>query len=293
MSIGIALSGGGAKGAAHIGVLQALKEEKINVDYISGASSGSIVAALYASGYSPLNILSMFNTYCKQIADCDKTIPFKVLSTMFTGKITLKGLVNGDNLESIIYSYAKAKNIININQVKMPLAIPTVDLNTGEIIYFLNKYVPEYIPKRSVYDDTPRYIYSATLSKIVRASSSFPGVFEPKNMEGKLLIDGGVRINTPVSILHKMGADKVIAVSFDKNKIGKTSSTNIISVAMKAFDIMGHQVNEPELNKADFIIRPSMDNVSLLDCSKTNKLATQGYESAKASMSSIKEILGI
>ena len=71
MSIGLALSGGFVKGAAHIGVLQALEEENIKVDYISGTSSGSIVATLYAAGYSPNSILTLFNMYCKQMISFD------------------------------------------------------------------------------------------------------------------------------------------------------------------------------------------------------------------------------
>ena len=79
MALGLALSGGGAKGAAHIGVLQALKEENINIDYISGTSSGSIVATLYACGYTPYQILSIFNNFCGQIFDFDTKLLFKAV----------------------------------------------------------------------------------------------------------------------------------------------------------------------------------------------------------------------
>ncbi len=292
MKIGLALSGGGAKGAAHIGVLQALKEEDIKIDYISGTSSGSIIAALYAVGYNPFHILSIFNTYCKHIADYDKMLPFKLMNTIFTGKISICGLAKGDKLESIINMYMKNKGIIDISQVPMPLAIPTVDLKTGEVIYFISK--GERIENTddtinaTKFDDDPTYLYSGYLCSIIRASSSFPAVFQPKIYNKKVLVDGGVRVNTPVSILKQMGAEKVIAVSFDRNKY-VPNNFNIVSVSIKSFDIMGHQVNQEELSYADYVLRPKLDDVSLLDGSKTNLLATQGYQAVKREIESIKE----
>ena len=86
MKIGLVLSGGGAKGAAHIGALKALEEENIQISCISGTSSGSIVASLYACGYTPTQIYYIFKRYCKCITDYDKLIPFKVLNTLFTGR---------------------------------------------------------------------------------------------------------------------------------------------------------------------------------------------------------------
>ena len=83
MSFGLPLSGGGAKGSAHIGVLQALKEENINIDYISGTSSGSIIAALFAAGYNPFNIYDIFKSYCSHIFDCDKKLPYIVAGSFF------------------------------------------------------------------------------------------------------------------------------------------------------------------------------------------------------------------
>lgn len=293
MKIGLALSGGGAKGAAHIGVLQALKEEGINIDYISGTSSGSIIATLYACGYNPYNILYMFNMYCRQIADYDKLLPFKVFNTMFTGKLSIKGLAKGDRLEEMIKRFCFSKKIIDISDLKMPIAIPTVDLSTGEVIYYLNKKVNPQTYQRlnGEFDDSPSYKYSGNIASIVRSSCSFPGVFEPKTYDSKILIDGGVRVNTPVSILKSMGADKVIAVTFSKKDTCNTHSNNIVSILLRSFDIMQHQLNDYEVKKADLVLNVSTENVSLLDGSKTSRIATQGYEIAKRNMSKIKEIV--
>lgn len=294
MSIGIALSGGGAKGAAHIGVLQALKEEGINVDYISGASSGSIVATLYACGYLPLNMLYLFDRYYKYITDYDRFLPFKILSVLFTGKLNIKSLMIGKNLEKIISKACVQKSIEDIKDIKMPIAISTVDIDTGEIVYFLNKYVKNVEVSnrnRLLYDDIPSYVYNGQIASIVRASCGFPVAFAPKLIDGRLLVDGGVRMNSPVSILKMMGADKVIAVSFDDKIQGRHEYPNIVSAATKSFDIMGHQVNLPELEKADYVIRPKLKYISLLEMKKSNYCANQGYKVVKENIEDIKKAL--
>lgn len=295
MSLGLALSGGGSKAAVHIGVLKAFEEENIKIDYISGASSGSIISTLYACGYSPLDMIHLFNSYCKYIGDFDRLIPFKAVSTMFTGKINVCGLAKGDKLENLIYNICKNKGIIDISQIKYPLAIPTVDLSTGEVIYFLNKSInDEYMVSKDIYDDIPVYKYNGKIASIVRASSSFPGVFEPKIIDKRILVDGGIRDNTPINILKKMGADKVVAVSFDNNTKGYCSNLNIVSVALKSFNIMAHNLNKLNLKYADYVISPSIpSNISLLDCSKTKYLVNIGYNKAKSVINQIKNDLKI
>lgn len=292
MKIGLALSGGGAKGAAHIGVLKALEEENVNIEYISGASSGSIIASLYACGYTSNEIIYLFNMYCRYIADFDKLIPFKVAGTAFTGKINVSGLAKGNKLEYILQNFCSKKGINDISDLRFPLAIPTVDINSGEVIYFLSKSINDiHNFSRDEFDDIPTYKYNGRLCSIVRASSSFPGVFEPKIIEGKVLVDGGVRVNTPVSITRHMGADKVIAINLDVNKSYMNNSLNIVSVALKAFNIMSHEINKKELEKADIVISPEIPNkISLLDCSKTNYLVNAGYIATKKVINEIKEL---
>ncbi len=264
-----------------------MEEEGIKVDYISGCSSGSIVAALYAIGYSPMEILFMFKTYCKNVIEYDKLVPLKIIGLAFTGKLKLKGIVKGNNLENVAKKYCNSKNIKDISQVKIPLAIPTVDIETGEIVYYLSKP----LNRLGRFDDIPTYNYTGDLAAIVRASSSFPGVFEPKFLDGKYLVDGGVRISCPTEILKQMGASKVLAVNFDDSKDSKLGNMNIVSVAMKTFDIMGHEVNKEQINLADYIINIKIDNISLLDFSKVNYSANIGYKVTKDNIDKIKELL--
>lgn len=286
--LGLALSGGGAKGAAHIGVLQALEEEGISIDYISGTSSGSIVSCLYACGYTPYEILSMFKVYCKFMADYDKSIPFKLGSMLFSGKINIKGFAKGDNLEATVYKYCKLKKITNISDVKMPLAIPAVDIATGETIYYLSERLSSNINNENELENSI-INYSGNIASIVRASSSFPGVFEPKFLNNRYLVDGGVRVNTPVSILKNMGADKVISVCFDTKS--NNVSINIVSIALKSFEIMGKELSRIERNLSDIVITPKLSKISLLECDKSTMIANAGYLAAKAAVQDIKNLI--
>ena len=288
MSIGLCLSGGGVKGAAHIGVLKALEEEGIKIDYISGCSSGSIVASLYAIGYKPMEILYIFKNYCKYITDFDKMIPFKIVGMIFTGKLKLKSLAKGNSLECIMKDFCFKKNITDINEVDMPLAISTVDIKTGEIVYFLNKEL-KVKSKSSKYEDIKIYENSGNLADIIRASSSLPCVFEPKYINGRYLIDGGVRMNTPAEILKNMGADKVITVSFDDNKKTNINNFNIVDVTLKSFDIMGHEMEFNQLKKSDCVIMPKLIDVSLLECDKVSYAANIGYMETRKQIEKIKE----
>lgn len=234
-----------------------------------------------------MEILFMFKTYCQNVTDYDKLIPLKIIGLAFTGKLNLKGLAKGNNLENIAKKYCIKKGITDIADVKIPLAIPTVDIKTGEIVYYLS----EKVKRISEIDNIPTYNYSGNLAEIIRASSSFPGVFEPKYLDGKYLVDGGVRVNCPTEVLKNMGASKVFAVSFDDGKTSKLNNMNVVSVAMKTFDIMGHEVNKQHLNLADYVLNIRIDNVSLLDFSKINQCAMIGYRATKENIERIKELL--
>lgn len=285
MALGLALSGGGAKGAAHIGVLQALKEENINIEYISGTSSGSIVASLFAAGYSPYEMLDIFNRNCKSVTSYDARFPIKMVSNMINPRTPITGLVDANKLENLLSMYLANKNIVNINQLNLKIAIPAVDLNSGKIIYFLNKEINEK-------DDIDvEYCYSENLATIVRASSAFPCFFEPRRYKNYLLIDGGIRKNTPVSILKKMGAKKVVAINFSEKMKKPVKDGSIVSLALKCFDIMGDEVSKSELEMADLVINPNVFDVSLLNCTNLTKIANDGYFAVKNNIEKIKEII--
>lgn len=299
MALGLALSGGGAKGAAHIGVLQALIEENINIEYISGASMGSLVASLFACGYKPNEILNLLNSYFSEILTMDKKSYLKILTTMVNATTPISGVANGYKLERLLNTYFLNKGKRNISEFSIPIAIPTVDIYTGKLIYFLNKEINENrlmedsdIISENIYQsiDEYAYEYSASISHVVKSSCSFPGIFEPEMYKNYMLVDGGLRKNVPVSILKNMGADKIIAVCFDNIKYGLKDSS-IITVAMKCVDIMGYDVNKNEIELADIVIKPKIGNTSLIDFNKCRALANEGYKETKKIMPKIKALL--
>ena len=134
MKIGLCLAGGGIKGAAHIGVLKALEEENIDFQYIAGTSSGSIVATLYAIGYSADEIYALFQKYAKKIRYVDfKNIIKLIGGLIIQRKIIIDGLTSGEIIEKIIEKACINKGITKIEQVPKKLLIPSVDLNTGKV----------------------------------------------------------------------------------------------------------------------------------------------------------------
>ena len=137
MKIGLCLSGGGVKGAAHIGALKALEEENIKIDCISGTSSGSIVASMYAMGYTPDEIYQLFRKYAKEISEVSVINIIKLIyGLMFKRKIIIEGLNSGNKLYKIVQEQANKKGINRMKDIKMPLIIPSVNLYNGAIYLF-------------------------------------------------------------------------------------------------------------------------------------------------------------
>ena len=222
--LGICFAGGGVKGAAHIGVLKAFEEEGVNFEYVSGTSSGSIIATLYACGYSAEEIYTIFKKYCKQIKYVDGiNIVKTIFGLIFERKIIIDGLTNGNKIQKIIDVACKEKGISNINQVKKNLIIPAVDLYDGKLYAFSSK------DNRTMYSNNIKYVYDCEIGKIVQASCSYPGIFSPCKYKNTKLIDGGIRENVPWKLTKLNGAEKVISIIFEKDiNIDRKKEKNII-----------------------------------------------------------------
>lgn len=276
---------GGVKGAAHIGVLKALEEEKIKIDYISGTSSGSIVATLYAVGYKPEEIYTLFQEYCKQIKYIEpKNIIKLICGIIFKREIIIDGLSAGKNIEKIVNKACNEKKIENINQIKMPLIIPSVDLYNGKVYIFSSQ------KSRTTYSDEMQYIYDINIGKAVHASCSYPGVFSPCKYNDTKLIDGGIRENVPWKETRINGADKVISVVFEKN-IKYKKNKNIIDVVSSSIDILSHELSNYELAGAQYLLTIKTEDVALLDFSKIKYLYNIGYQTTKKEISKIKKLM--
>ena len=286
MKLGLCLSGGGIKGAAHIGVIKALQEEKIKIDCISGTSSGSIVACMYAMGYTPNEMLNLFKCHGKEISKINFLIIIKIiLGLLFTGKICVDGLNNGKRLEGIIQKYASEKEITSIKDISVPLIIPAVSLEDGSIYLFSSQ------DKNRSYSKNVTILNNIEIGKAVQASCSYPGVFCPTDILGKKFVDGGIRENTPWKPLRDIGADKIISVVFEEEKKIK-EKTNILDCVTRSISIMMHELYNYEVEGIEYLLKVKTKNISLLETQKTQELYDIGYQTAKINMNKIKEYLG-
>lgn len=295
MKIGIALSGGGMRGIAHAGVLKALEENDIKIDIIGGTSSGSLVASLYAMGYSPYYIYLLFQRYAKDMVSMDLSPIFNGVGELFKNKkFQIVGLNNGKNIEKEYNNLALRKGVKTISDISMPIIIPSVDINTAKEYIFTNCDIKNRIinknQKENKEEIEENYISNIPVGTAVRASSSFPGIFCPCEYEGHNFLDGGILNNIPVKEIKKQGADIVIAVNFKADEVNEES--NIMDITMRTIDIMGNKISEKSLKKySDFIITIETDKMGLLDCTKLEVCYNKGYEMTNNVMNQILKLV--
>ena len=269
MKIGLALAGGGLQGIAHIGVLKALEELNIKADYISGTSSGSLFALLYALGCDTTEMENMANTYYKQLINIEKTKIIKIIKDyLLTKTIKTGGLICGEKIENIVNDFATSKGITNINEIKIPLAIPTVDTISTKECIFVSK--PCITP-----DEKIDYINNIPIGKAIRASMAFPGIFTTCDFEKYNFIDGGTKDNLPVKVLKDMGADFTIGISFNIDKYEPTE--NLFDIILRAVDIFAQKDVVNAQNIADIALEVDTHGASLLEIGDLSKCIETGY----------------
>ncbi len=276
---GLCLSGGGIKAAAHIGALKAFEEENIKFDCVSGASSGSIIATMYALGYSSDEMWKMFQKLAPKIKYYQWKNIFKlILGLIFKREIVIDGLNSGKVIEKIISNICSEKKIYNMNQIKIPLLISMVDSQTGTV------YIASSKETRVQLLDNTEFITDVPIGTAVRASCSFPVVFSPCEYQDLQLIDGGTRENLPWKGLKKIGADEVFGISFNTIFKKKDCCQNLIDVAERAMELQSRELSTYEKAGIDKLITINMKKVSLLDSSKMEELYELGYEQTKKQM---------
>jgi len=285
---GLALAGGGVKGAAHIGVLQALEERGMKPSWISGCSSGSIVAALYAAGYTPAEIKCIFSQYAKPTkkpgCECGQgcsrkaagliDIDYFGLAKFLGGALLLKnvnlqGLLKGNRLLNQLETLLAAKGIHSMRDIPLPLAVNALDLNSGQEIYFSNRSFAS-----GVVTDIP-----AALA--VRASCAFPVIFKPLRFGPYVLSDGGILDNLPVSVLPKLGAGFVAGVRFSgENRFDSFAHQNLINIADRSISLLRRNLERYTDRPMQHCFEVPLHNVSLLEMKKLGQCYDAGYQSA-------------
>lgn len=273
--IALVLSGGGAKGAAHIGVLKVLEEYNIPVDFIVGTSAGSIVGAMYAVGYSPdeiektileMNFLALMNNNkdrtLRNIEDkfVSERYPFKVSIDKNMNLSLPMGFLNGEYIYlQLKQIFNRAENIKDFDKLPIAYRAITTNLNTGE----------------------ETVIGNGDLALATFKSMAIPSFLEPVQDGDNFYIDGGVTNNIPVDTAINMGADIVIAVdiSADPTKIGNNS--NVGAVLDKISTYYGSKNLEFQKKLADILIVPDVKKHNTIDFSNLNSLVKEGEEAAQ------------
>ncbi len=284
LSVGLVLSGGGAKGIAHVGVLRVLEEAGVRVDYISGTSMGSIVAALYSIGYTPdeLSDLAIRSDWEELLTD---RISRRLLSMyekerdeqyILTFPITERGidlptgLVAGQNIYAWLTRHTwNVLDIDDFSELPIPFATVATDLETGEAVVFKGGYLPDAI----------------------RSSISFPSALIPHKVDDRYLLDGGLVRNLPVEEVLEMGADCVIAVDVSSRlrPIEELSSLAMILNQVVYFRIIERMDEQKEL--ADLVIQISeLDSYTVADFDESERFLQLGEDEARLYLDELKEI---
>lgn len=245
--VGLAMGGGAALGAAHIGVLKALEEHGQQIDFVSGTSIGAMIGAFYSFGLE-----------VEQIEEIAVNLKWLDVSSLSISKM---GLLSNKKLGNLI---RKHLGTVNIEDAPTPLAITATDLASGNKVVFKE----------------------GDLATAVMASTCVPGIFIPVETDGKMLVDGGLVENVPVESLRGMGAEKIIAVDINAMRLYKKPD-DIIEVITNALDIAIENLSKTTKADVDLLIRPKLSSFSRTvdDPEKLRELIDKGYQAAKHKLS--------
>jgi len=275
--IGLVLGGGGARGAAHVGVLKVLEANHVPIDFIAGTSMGSIVGGLYAAGYSPEEIEKLFKEidWNEMLSDrpTEDVLPFRNkedFQKLFNlelgiknGKIVFpRGMIAGQKLDFMLSKLTiHTVDIANFDELRIPFRAVATDVVTGKMVVF----------------------DKGNLAEAIRASMSVPGAFPPVKIGEKLLVDGFVVKNVPVEIAKEWGVDIIIAVDVGVKLMKESELKNLIDITGQMFNILA-QKNVDEslklLTDKDILIEPELQGIGQGDFTKTPEAAKRGEKTA-------------
>ena len=284
--IGLALGGGGAKGAAEVGVLKVLEEAGIHIDYIAGASIGAIVGGLYAAGYSASELDTLFQTqeWFSLLTDRKTSLSnepyenidgvtyifgFPILDKNYRGF----GIMRGGRIEQVLDSMVSVRGCTDFESLRIPFHCVTADIRTAEEVI----------------------ISDGILCKALRASIAIPGIFKPVEWGDRLLVDGGMLNNLPVDICRQMGADIVIAIDLQQGETRPRKQQIDVSYFSGLADFLGlggileWVAHRPDIIKygenckdADIYIHPSLPDYDITRFGNKNsaRMIQAGYSAA-------------
>lgn len=277
MKIGLALAGGGVRGAAHIGAIKALEENGIKIDAVAGTSAGSIVATLYGMGYTTEEMIKLFNYFAKSVMAISPKYVFGNIKEV--RGIKLGGITSSYNIESAIEESGKLKNIKKIKDIELPISIPATDLITDREIIFTNSKELQ----------GEEYIHDIEIGKAVRASSTFPIMYAPFEYKEFQFVDGGVFDNLPSAECRKLGVDKVISIRF-KLKTPRKQKT-IYNIGMQSLDLMTENLIRESVRISDYVIELDLRDAKPFSINKLEFCYKEGYMQTLDHITKLKKTL--
>lgn len=283
LTVGLVLSGGGAKGLAHIGALKVLEEAGVQIDYIGGTSMGAIIGSLYAAGYTAHQLDSIFERTNFDILiqdelprgsrtfyerkDAEKyviSLPFDDFNISFPS-----GLSRGQNVYNMISKLTlHLSDKMDFDELPIPFFCVATDIETGEEVILDNGHLPQS----------------------VLASSAIPTFFSPVLVDGRLLTDGGVVNNYPVEEMRKRGADIVIGVDVQDSLADRTELRSVFDILTQISNFRTIKAMEDKVEKTDVYIDPPIDPFGVMSFDRGRKIIETGEEAARAKMDQLIEI---
>ncbi len=245
------LGAGSARGMAHLGVLQVLREAEIPIDMIVGCSAGAIAGALFAVDADLYLMEKLLSTYpiMKQLADL---------------RLPRQGFVKGDRILEFVRLLTKD---LTFEEIDLPFAVVATDLEKGEQVVFA----------------------SGKIAPAVRASISIPGVFCPFNYQGMMLVDGAVMNRLPVEVAKGMGAEFIIGVDVKRSREVKIK--NLMDVIMQSVEIMEEEIFRRTESAADILIEPEVGHIGSFKFDASDEAVQLGREAALKLLPAIQQAL--
>ncbi|ROQ50124.1 patatin-like phospholipase family protein [Pseudomonas putida] len=278
--VGLVLSGGAARGLAHIGVLKALEEQGVKIDAIAGTSMGAVIGGLYASGYKidELEKLALAIDWQQALSDAPprKDIPFRRkqddrdflvkqrLSFRDDGSLGLPlGVIQGQNLALLLESLlAHASDTRDFDKLPIPFRAVATDIASGEKVVFRKGHLPQ----------------------VIRASMSIPAVFAPVELDGRLLVDGGMVDNIPLDIVREMGVDMAIVVDIGTPLRNRKQLATVVDVLNQSITLMTRRNSEEQLaslHRDDILVQPSLSSFGVTDFGRAQDMIDAGYRATR------------
>ncbi|MFV0497749.1 MAG: patatin-like phospholipase family protein [Candidatus Fimivivens sp.] len=275
MSFSLSLSGGGCRGATHVGVLAALQEAGLTPCAVSGSSAGAIVAGLYAYGYTPDELIEI----CHELEQKgERLIDLNILGiACAVGQlarrrpITLPGLLKGERLRSLLKQLTKG---CALSQVRLPVCIASVDLCSGETVAFSQRK-----PVHAL--SNVRWSHDVRLYEAIYASCCVPVIFAPPTSMSGILVDGGVTDNLPINLLLACDAPNIIAVDISEN-YAPVNGEGIFEIASHSLSAMSRRLRDCTVRGERLLIRPKLpENAGLFTFSLMSECIESGYTATR------------